>query len=299
MNFGSVDDISEINFQLPPDHWQTEKVLSHSRSKKTGVYVGCAKWGRPDWRGILFPVETKEKDFLHQYVKQFNSIELNATHHRIPSAETVKKWASIAEPGFLFCPKFAKAISVYKELEGAGELTKLFASRLRLLKKHLGPCFLQLMPTFIPAKAGVLKNYIKLLIDFPAPVFIEFRNEQWFDGSEESEAIFSMMEELKIGTVVSDTAGERKLVHQRLTTPSAFIRFVGHSLHPTDFKRIDEWAERIKTWIDKGLKSCYFFLHNNSDKAEIFTPDLAVYTVKKFNSVLKIKLQVPKLYKNY
>jgi len=43
------------------------------------IYVGCAKWGRKDWVGKIYPEGIKESDFLKLYGKHFNSIELNAT----------------------------------------------------------------------------------------------------------------------------------------------------------------------------------------------------------------------------
>jgi uncharacterized protein YecE (DUF72 family) len=80
-----------------------------------------------------------------------------------------------------------------------------------------------------------------------------------------------------------------------LPTPHAFIRFVGNNLHPTDFIRIDEWAEQLKEWKKKGLQSLYFFLHQHD---EAHTPVLAEYTIKKFNEVLNLKLKLPALIAN-
>ena len=57
-----------------------------------------------------------------------------------------------------------------------------------------------------------------------------------------------------MGAVITDTAGRRDCVHQRLTTPFAFIRFVGNNLHPTDYSRMDDWVERIQEWFDQGLE---------------------------------------------
>ena len=69
----------------------------------------------------------------------------------------------------------------------------------------------------------------------------------------------------------------------RLTTPDAFVRFVGNALHPTDFTRLDDWAERIAAWVEAGLESAYFFLHQPDDKntielAEHVVPQLAERT---------------------
>jgi uncharacterized protein YecE (DUF72 family) len=48
----------------------------------------------------------------------------------------------------------------------------------------------------------------------------------------------------------------------RLTNEMAFIRFTGTN-DPTDYKRIDEWLERIKKWQKDGLRHLYFFIHQH------------------------------------
>jgi len=46
MPFGrvdSVEDLSSVNFTLPPDHPSTAAILRSSNAKITEVFVGCAK----------------------------------------------------------------------------------------------------------------------------------------------------------------------------------------------------------------------------------------------------------------
>jgi uncharacterized protein YecE (DUF72 family) len=78
----------------------------------------------------------------------------------------------------------------------------------------------------------------------------------------------------------------------KLTTPLAFIRFVGNDLHPTDYTRIDSWADRIKTWIDHGLKEIYFFIHSHEEEN---TPELASYAVEQFSKKCHLDLRPPQL----
>ena len=97
MEFGKVDPetLSSINFSLPPDAAGTDNVLKLNTSKsKTEVYVGCAKWGRKDWIGKIYPPKTKEADFLKLYATHFNCIELNATYYRTPSEVQTASWRS-------------------------------------------------------------------------------------------------------------------------------------------------------------------------------------------------------------
>ena len=79
----------------------------------------------------------------------------------------------------------------------------------------------------------------------------------------------------------------------RLTTPEAFIRFVGNSLHESDYKRIDNWVKRIKQWDESGLKECYFFMHMHDER---YSPELSKYLIEALNKKCGTNIKVPKFY---
>ncbi|HRX94616.1 MAG TPA: DUF72 domain-containing protein, partial [Chitinophagaceae bacterium] len=71
-----------------------------------------------------------------------------------------------------------------------------------------------------------------------------------------------------------------------------FIRYVGNSLHKSDFSRCDVWVQRIKFWIGKGIQEVYFFMHMHD---EATSPELTVYLVDKLNKECGLQLIKPKL----
>ena len=75
MEFGRVTEkeITAIDFSLPEEPTANKLVLKKT-GKKPLVYVGCAKWGRKEWVGKIYPQGTKEKDFLKLYVENYSSI---------------------------------------------------------------------------------------------------------------------------------------------------------------------------------------------------------------------------------
>src|SRR6218665_1674949 len=85
MEFGRVPEaeLKKIDFSLPEEPSFNKKFLKGKPLKNPKVYFGCAKWGRTEWVGKIYPLKTKEKDFLQHYVEHYNSIELNATHYKI------------------------------------------------------------------------------------------------------------------------------------------------------------------------------------------------------------------------
>ncbi len=262
MDFGRLSNLSYVDFRLPPDHADTAAVLARAAGSKAtpSVFVGCPIWANKAWLGSYFPAGIREADYLHYYAQQFNSLELNTTHYRIPDAPTVRRWREAVPAGFRFCPKLPQTISHDRALYNADDLTTAFCRSIRELGDQLGSCFLQLPPTFGPEHLSRLERY---LLDFPAdvPLAVELRHPGWYADATAFAAVAALLEALNKTLVVSDVAGRRDVLHMRLTTPVAFIRFNGHGLVNSDFTRADEWATRIAGWMAQGLQAVYFFVH--------------------------------------
>ena len=294
MDFGKVDDLNDIDFKLQDDHHDTDVILQKLKKKKTQtkVYIGCAKWGRKEWVGRIYPPKTREKDFLSFYVQKFNSIELNATHYRIFDEATIKKWKALAPPEFKFCPKFLQTISHFKRLKDCGIITEAFFKSVKNFGENLGDCFLQLPPNFPPKNFEDLKKYLESLPD-DTPVCVELRHPAWYSDVKVYDETFGIMQKLNIGSVMTDTPGRRDIVHMRLTNGTAFIRFVGSNLDKTDFTRVDEWVKRLKKWINPGLEKLYFLIHQPDEQ---YTPELIAYTIKQFNKQCKLNIPEPEFF---
>ncbi len=228
---------------------------------------------------------------MEAYVKQFNSIELNATFYQLYGAATIEKWKAKAasNPDFLFCPKFSRSISHVSRLKNSAELTTAYYEGIIAFGEKLGPLFLQLNENYGPQNFSDLQQYLEQLPQ-DVPVFVELRHEGWFSDPAIREKVFKLFRDLNVGAVITDAAGRRDVVHMHLTTPVAFIRFVGNNLHPTDYLRADEWVQRIKKWQAQGLGSLFLFMHQ---KEETASPVLADYFIMQLNKALKMEIKRP------
>jgi len=132
------------------------------------------------------------------------------------------------------------------------------------------------------------RNFIK---EYPKgmALAVEVRNQEWFIDGKNSDQLFNLLCEEEKTAIVVDTAGRRDLLHMRLTSPHAFIRYVGAN-HSSDYTRLDDWVERVKQWREEGLRSLHFFVHQNIEKA---SPRLAAYFIQKINKELNLDLKVP------
>jgi uncharacterized protein YecE (DUF72 family) len=286
MKFGQTEDPETIDFRLPADHPDTARVLSAAESDAPfEVYVGCAKWNRTDLKGF-YPRGTKDE--LAYYASQFNSIELNATFYHMPDAAQVTTWRNKTPEGFRFYPKLPMIISHYKRLLNVKQPVMEFAGAVSRFEDRLGMAFLQLHDNFGPANLDRLAGFVKA---FPKgiPLAVELRNTAWFGDARETGEAFRLLEAEKMPAVLVDTAGRRDLLHMRLTTPEAFVRYVGAN-HPSDYTRLDDWVERVVSWRKQGLRSLHFFLHQNVEKE---SPLLAAHFIEKLNERLGLKLGIP------
>ncbi len=292
MEFGRVpeNELNKIDFSLKEEPAFNKAILKGKAVANPKVYMGCAKWGRPEWVGKIYPLKTKEKDFLAEYVKHYNSIELNATHYKIYGEEMIQNWNDkAAKKDFKFCPKMYKGVTHYGNLKGKEAITDEFLKGISAFKEHLGPVFIQVSENFSPKRKAELFDYLKSL-PTDLSFFVEVRHPEWFSDAAISKEYFTMLKKLKMGAVITDTAGRRDCAHMHLTMPKTFIRYVGNSLHKTDDTRIDEWIERIKYWLDNGLKELYFFMHMHD---EATSPELTVELADKLNTACGLHIQKP------
>lgn len=286
MKFGSVDNPQDIDFTLPIDHVDTERVLNKVKDDNIPeIYVGCAKWNRADLKGF-YPRGTKDE--LGYYSSQFNSIELNATFYRIFPAEQFSTWYDKTPDGFKFFPKLNQEISHWKRLNETKDVVEHYLYNASNLKEKLGTIFLQMHSNFAPKD---FDRVVAFAESWPKeiPLSMEFRHTNWYNDASVAQELYELLEKNNISNSIVDTAGRRDLMHMRLTNSTAFVRYVGAN-HPSDYTRLDDWIERLKLWTAQGVKEIDFFIHQNIEKE---SPLLSAYFIKKLNSELGYSLTVP------
>ena len=293
MEFGRVheNELDSVDFSLPKEPAYNKTILGGKPNKDAKVYLGCAKWGRTEWVGKIYPPKTKEKDFLQHYVNHYNCIELNATHYKVYGEAGIRKWAEKAKGmDFKFCPKMYQGVTHRGSLKGKDFITNEFFRGIVGFEEHLGPIFVQVSDTFSPKRKEELFDYLKSLPK-DLQFFLEVRHPDWFANKQVFENMCTTLQELNMGAVITDTAGRRDCAHMHLTIPKAFIRYVGNSLHKSDYTRCDAWVQRMKHWLKNGAEELYFFMHMHD---EATSPELTVYLVDKMNAELGLNLIKPK-----
>ena len=135
------------------------------------IRVGTSGWSYPSWRPGFYPAALQPAEFLGFYASRFDTVELNSTGYRLPSADQFRRWAEAVPDGFEFSVKFA--------------LTRLdrvttFLERVLALGDRLGPVRVVYEGPFdggtLSFVEGSTPDDVKLAWDF--------RHESWadFDG---------------------------------------------------------------------------------------------------------------------
>lgn len=71
------------------------------------VKIGTSGWSYPSWRPGFYPEGLQPAGFLGYYAERFDTVELNSTGYRLPSADQFRRWAGAVPDGFEFAVKFS------------------------------------------------------------------------------------------------------------------------------------------------------------------------------------------------
>src|ERR1700742_4223589 len=88
MDFGRIKEFESVDYSLPPDHKSVAKVLGGAASDQRQLFAGGVLWSDDTFKGTIYPEKAKPQEFVKYYCRQFNPIELNTTHYRVPDADT-------------------------------------------------------------------------------------------------------------------------------------------------------------------------------------------------------------------
>ena len=259
MKFGKAFNLENIDFSLPIEASENRLILQNANAEFSRIYIGSTAWVVPAWKGLLYPKKVRSNEYLYHYSRQFNSIELNTTHYRLPSKDQVQQWKDQVPEDFRFCPKVWNNISHRKSLGLNNRDIISFCLSVANFSENLGICFLQLPPYFGEYRLNALEA---LLRQWPReiPLAVEVRHES-FHLNNHNHCFFDLCFKYGATALVTDVAGRRDLMHSRLTQPKAMIRWVGNGNHPTDTIRLRDWADRLTHWINQGIEEIYFFPH--------------------------------------
>jgi uncharacterized protein YecE (DUF72 family) len=131
-----------------------------------GVKVGTSGWSYPSWRPGFYPGDLAPSDFLPFYAARFDTVELNSTGYRLPSADQFKRWAEAVPDGFEFAVKLSLT-----RLDRVGT----FLERALALGDRLGPVRI----VYEGARDDGVLSYVEGSVPDGVRIAWDFRHETW------------------------------------------------------------------------------------------------------------------------
>jgi uncharacterized protein YecE (DUF72 family) len=174
----------------------------------------------------------------------------------LPEARTFAAWAAQAPVGFQYAVKASRFLTHMKKLKDPEEpLDRLF-TRMRPLKRRLGPVLYQLPPAWkrnIPR----LEHFLHVL---PRGVrhVMEFRDPSWY-----ADDVLERLERSGVGLCLHDMKGSA--TGRERVGPFVYVRFHGTAGrygggYPDD--RLEEWAAWMQAQRDSGA-DVYAYFNND------------------------------------
>ncbi len=125
-----------------------------------------------------------QREWLRHYSRHFETVEVNNTFYRLPSADAVKGWVEQTPPGFRFTVKASRYITHVKRLKEPHKYVERFLNSVSALERagKLEAILWQLPPTFKRDDERLDEALAAIADRAPCRHTIEFRHPSWFAG---------------------------------------------------------------------------------------------------------------------
>lgn len=261
-------------------------------------HLGTVGFGYKDWDAVFYPVGTPAREYLKNYARVFNSVEIDSTFYGTPRVEQVKNWSNTCSSAFKFCFKTPRYITHDMGLQRVDQEMIDFIKAISVAESKLGPVLIQLPPSYQLSEREQLKAFLeKLPQEFKYA--LEFRHLSWFKiGFEKTQEILSKN---NICWVTNDYAAMPKEIIR--TSDFVYFRFIGkHNRYPKkDHERLDlsdklqDWSAKLSLSLDNdhdNSKSCSeVFAYFNNDYS-----GHSPATCNKFKKILGLTVNEPEIY---
>lgn len=233
------------------------------------IFVGTSGFQYDDWVGPYYPADLEKKDWLSFYSKEFNTLEINYTYYRPPTARTLASMAQRVPAGFSFTIKATQEMTHGRNRDKSAFAE--FHNALAPLQEQskFGAVLAQFPSSFHAQDES--RNYLEWFREqLPGlPIVVEFRNKDWL-----TPATFEFLKGQEFGFCGVDEPFFPRVA--QVTSPIAYVRFHGRNAakwwtHDQAYERYDytytpeelkEWTPKIEA-MDKQAARTYVFANNH------------------------------------
>jgi uncharacterized protein YecE (DUF72 family) len=221
------------------------------------IRIGTSGFHYKHWVGPFYPPKTPASKMLDFYVQHFDTVELNNSFYRLPTAEAFDAWREATPANFIFAVKASRFITHNKKLKDPEHALDNLLPRAAHLGPKLGPILFQLPPHW-RVNPERLESLLEILPRALRYTF-EFRELSWI-----TPAIISILKKFNAAFCIYELAGYHSPLD--ITADFAYVRLHGPSRGKYQGsyskERLNFWARQIETWA-KSLKAIYIYFDND------------------------------------
>jgi uncharacterized protein YecE (DUF72 family) len=221
------------------------------------IFIGTSGWHYKHWLGVFYPAGTAAGGMFEFYARHFDTVEINNSFYRLPTAKSFDNWRESSPRNFRFAVKASRFITHMKKLKDPQISSEKFFLVAERLEKKLGPILFQLPPRW---KLN-LERLSSFLDNLPAAhkYVFEFRDASWL-----APAVFDLLRQHNAAFCIHDF--EDMNVPREITAEFSYIRFHG----PTSAKYAGSYSgAELRAWADwiegcrKQLSEIYVYFNND------------------------------------
>ena len=223
-------------------------------------FVGTSGFAYKEWVGPFYPPGTKGAGMLGYYARRFNTVEVNYTFRRSPTAALMEGWSAATAEGFVFALKANQGITHFARLKNTGERLGRFLEAVTPLGPRLGPILFQCPPN-LKYDPEVLDGFLADLAAVKVGTgpgshryTMEFRHPS-FDTDE----VRSKLAAAGVALCVADTEEHPgRFVH---TADFAYVRLRGTGYEE---KTLERWEASFRSAREQGIDVYCYLKHEDS-----------------------------------
>lgn len=221
------------------------------------LFVGTSGFAYKEWIGPFYPPGTKGAGMLEYYAGQFNSVEVNYTFRRSPTASMMEGWSKATGDDFVFALKANQGITHYARLKATGERLGNFLTAVAPLGSRLGPILFQCPPN-LKYDADVLDGFLADLAAVAGSAGRRFAME-FRHSSFDTDEVRAKLGAAGVALCVADT--EEQPARFTHTGGFAYVRLRGTGY---DEKTLESWGESFRSALSGGTDVYCYLKHEDS-----------------------------------
>jgi uncharacterized protein YecE (DUF72 family) len=222
------------------------------------VRVGTSGYNYAEWKGTFYPADLSAAKMLPYYSARFETVEINATFYRMPTAKTLAGWNAATPAGFVLALKAPQRITHFARLRGVDDPLRFFCDVALTLGAKLGPLLFQLPPNFKKDTDRLAETLYLLPPDLRCA--FEFRHDSWLGDD-----VYDLLRGRNAALCIADSASaSTPLV---ATADFGYLRLRDEGYTDADLRR---WAETIGGLGASWREAFVYFKHEESGTGPAF-----------------------------